>query len=158
MVWFWSRNCTLHVKCLWTRKVVDGLDMNMHIVDGKIMDTEKCGHMNQGFVDEDLVDEVLCSRFCGWRFGSHLHQPPPLYPYSRLPPSPPQPPPPPPSFPRDWASRIYQLRRASWEDGGLRSPLHDLKKGKIINTILLTTSILSITILSTMLSSITQFS
>ena len=57
--------CTLHVKCLRTRKVVDMLDMNIHIVDGKIMDTGKCGHMNQGFVDEDLVDEVLCSRFCG---------------------------------------------------------------------------------------------
>ena len=41
------------------------LDMNIHIVDGKIMDTEKCGHMNQGFVYEDLVDEVLYSRFCG---------------------------------------------------------------------------------------------
>ena len=39
--------------------------MNILIVDDKIMDTGKCGHMNQGFVDEDLVDEVLCSRFCG---------------------------------------------------------------------------------------------
>ena len=133
MVRFWSRNCTLHVKCLWTRKVVDELDMNIHIVDGKIMYTGKCEHMNQGFVDEDLVDGVLCSRFCGWRFGSHFHQPPPLYPYSRLPPLPPQPPPPPlwyppllppcpprppPSFLRDWTSRrIRKSKRKVW--GGL---------------------------------------
>lgn len=63
----WSRlffSVILHVKCLWTRNVVDGLDMNIHTVGGKIVDTRKCGHMNHGFVDADLVDKVLYSRFC----------------------------------------------------------------------------------------------